>query len=263
MFIEWSEQLEIGDPVVDSEHRYLVQLIVNLHERYKIGNIPESLADVFAHLAMYVKSHFENEEKLMEAIGYPRLEEHRKQHRNLVAQAVELTEQYMDGSETITEETINFLKDWAVTHIADSDMKIRKFLKGERPPELTMIPAFAIRSGSEFKKCSLCGKIWETFDDLKADNEIELRGCQLDMTNHLYNLILFNCSCNTTLGMFISEFMPQTDIPFVINEHADTNLRPAYCLKKGGSNCLEKCACAYTSQILDALGKGQRGEVVE
>lgn len=263
MFLEWSEQLEIGDPVVDSEHRYLIQLIVNLHEQYNRDNLSSSLAHVFTHLAMYVKIHFENEEKLMEAIGYPDLEEHRKLHQDLVEQAVELSEQYMDGSETITVETINFLKKWAISHIIDSDMKIRHFLKGRRPPELNTVPAFAIRSGAEFKKCSFCGKIWKTFYNLIADDDILLKGCQLDMTNHLYNLIMFNCSCDTTLAMFLKEFITQTDIPFVINEHEDINHRPEYCLKKNNSICLERCACAYTSQILSAIGNGQHGEIVE
>ena len=264
MPLGWSKQLEIGDPVVDSEHRYLFQLIVNLHEQYKRGKMPESLANLFTHLAMYVKTHFENEEKLMEAIGYPGLEEHRKQHLDLVEQAVELSEQYMDGSNTITDETINFLRFWAVTHIADTDMKIRKFLKDQRPPDLSLVPAFAIRSGAEFKKCTFCGKTWETFDALKADKGVVLKGCKLDKTYHLYNLIMFNCGCDTTLAMLIKEFITQTDITFVINEHVDNSKRPEYCLKKGSSGkCLEKCACLYTGQILDAIGKGQRGEISE
>lgn len=263
MPLQWSDQLEIGDPIVDSEHRYLVQLIVNLHEQYTSGKVPEKLAGVFTHLAMYVKTHFENEEKLMEAVGYPELEQHRELHRGLVSQAVELSEQYMDGSETISEEVISFLESWAVDHISDSDMKIGKFLRGKPIPDLNLVPAFAIRSGSEFKKCTFCGKTWDTFEDLKSDDEIVLKGCQLDQSNHLYNLILFDCGCETTLGMFINEFMTRTDIPFVINEREDTSRRPDYCLRNVGDECLPKCACAYTGQILDALGKGRRGEIVE
>lgn len=255
MVLEWKEQLEIGDPEIDSEHRYLVQLIVNLHEQYAKGKVPESLAAVFQHLVKYVKTHFDNEERLMEAIGYPGLEEQRKQHRDLVAQAVELLEQYMEGSDTVTGETISFLKNWALDHIARTDMKIRPFLQGKRSPDLTRVPAFAVRSGSEFKKCTFCGKIWKTFDDLKADSTIVLKGCQLDMTNHLYNLIMFNCSCDTTLAILIKEFMTRTDIPFVINEHADVSRRPSYCLKKDGA-CQKRCACTYTGRILDALGQG-------
>lgn len=256
MFIEWSESLEIGDPVVDSEHRYMVHLINNLHEQYIGGTLGGSLAKVFTHLAQYVRVHFENEESLMAAIGYPDLQKHRKEHRQLLEQSMALSEKYLDGSGTVTEETLIFLKEWAVNHISDSDMKIRQYFKGQRPSELTSIPAFANSSDTEFKKCTFCGKTWRTFEDLKNDNSKTLKGCQLDQTNHLYNLIMFNCSCNTTLAMFLKEFVPQADIPFVINEHNDSSRRPSWCLiADSESPCLEKCACAYTIQILEALGQ--------
>ncbi len=255
MFLDWSEKLEIGDPMVDSEHRYLVQLINNLHQQYEVGRLSGSLAKVFTHLAKYVNGHFKNEEALMASIGYPELEEHKKQHRQLVEQAIELSEKYIDGEDSVTEETIAFLKDWAVNHITGSDMKIRAFLKGARPPELTDTPAFADPAGADFKKCTLCGKSWRTFDDLKNDDGKVVIGCQADLNNHLYNLILFNCSCDTTLAMILKEFVTQTDIPFIIGERTESEERPSYCLiTKAGSPCLEKCACAYTEKILKALG---------
>ena len=255
MFIEWSTALEIGDPVVDSEHRYLAQLINNLHEQYESGTLEGNLARVFTHLAKYVRVHFENEEALMAAVGYPELQAHQAEHRKLVEQAMALSEEYLDGSDTITEETIQFHKEWALTHISGTDMKIRDYLSGERPQHLSDIPAFANSSGPEFKKCTLCGKIWHTFDELKNDDTKVLKGCQPDLTNHLYNLVMYNCTCGTTLAMFLKEFVPHTDIPFVIDEHTDPHHRPEVCLKSDTTApCLEKCACSYTHQLLAALG---------
>jgi len=255
MFMHWSESLEIGDPVVDSEHRYLVQLINNLHEQFEAGQEGTSLAKLFTHLAKYVRVHFGNEETLMKAISFPGLAEHRVKHKELVDQTMELSEQYMEGEGCITEETVEFLKNWLLNHIAGSDMKIKEFLTGERPSSVTATPAFAAKSGSDFKVCTFCGKSWQTFDDLKNDREKVLKGLQRDSTNHLYNLIMFNCSCGTTLAMFIKEFVTQTDIPFEIEEHGGTGQRPAYCLKaEEGGLCLEKCACLYTRKILKALG---------
>ncbi len=254
MFIEWNKNLEIGDPVVDSEHRYLIQLINNFYELFEKQGFKGNFANVFTHLARYVRTHFENEESLMVAIAYPDLENHRKQHEELIEQSMELSEQYLDGSETIRKETLIFLKDWALHHISETDMKIRAFLKGERPPELTNTPAYADSSRPEFKKCTLCGKTWQTFDDLKHDSSKSLKGCQMDSTNHLYNLILFNCSCETTLAVSIRDFATKTDIPFIINKRSRSGKRPSYCLKTGKESlCLEKCACSYTQKILTAL----------
>lgn len=255
MYIVWTKELEIGDPVVDSEHRYLAELINNLHDQFEAGKEDLELAKMFSHLANYVRVHFENEEALMEAIQFPSLEEHRIKHKNLVDQALELSEQYMEGENNITVETLEFLKKWAVDHIAGTDMQIKAFLKGKRPPTLVTTPAFATHSGPEFKVCSLCGKKWHTYDDLVNDKDKELKGVQPDITNHLYNLILFNCSCGTTLGLFIKQFITQADIPFEIEEHSGDEYRPEHCLKKNQQDkpCLGKCACRYTRQILEVL----------
>jgi len=254
MLLEWNESLEIGDPVVDSEHRYLAQLINNLEEQFSAGKEGLSLAKVFTHLANYVRVHFENEEALMAAINFPGLAGHQKGHKELLEQAMDLSDRYMEGEESVTDETLEFLKNWAVDHIAVTDMRIKAFLKGNRPPSLTTTPAFADHSGPEFKVCTLCGKSWHTFDELKNDREKVLKGVQIDLTNHLYNLIFFNCSCDTTLGMFIKEFIPRTDIPFEIEEHSGEGQRPTYCLKADGDGpCLDNCACQYTWKILEAL----------
>lgn len=253
MLIEWNERLEIGHPLIDSEHRYLIRLINNLYEQYIAGKLSSHLAEVFTHLAKYVHVHFENEEALMKEIGYPELSEHQEEHRKLIDQAINLSEKFMDGSETVTDETILFLQDWALHHISESDMKIKKFLKGVHHKASHGIPAFVDEEGPEFKKCSMCGKMWHSFEELQSDSDIELLGCMIDCTNHLYNLILFNCTCHTTLGMLLKEFIPVTDFPFVIEEHTDSSDRTVYCLKDEGEPCLEKCSCRYTSQILEAL----------
>lgn len=255
MLVEWSERLELGDPVVDSEHRYLVELINNLHEQQARGALQENLARVFTHLAHYVRVHFANEEALMAAVGYPQLKEHREQHRQLLKESMALSERYMEGRGAVTEDTLAFLRAWTFDHIAESDMKIRDYWGGERPSQLTRVPAFAAHSGTAFKVCSMCGKSWRTFAELKSDKSKVMRGYQLDRTNHLYNLILFNCTCGTTLALFLKQFLPEADIPFVIDEHAEPGHRPAWCLRSApGGPCLPKCACSYTQRILEAMG---------
>lgn len=255
MPLHWTKNLEIGDPVVDSEHRYLVQLINNLNEQYTSGRAETCLTQVFNHLVNYVRVHFDNEEALMEAINYPGLQQHKMKHKELMTQAMGLSDQYLENENTITAETVAFLEKWAVEHIAEADMKIKDFLKGEKPPSLTTTPAYLGQSGSEFKKCTLCGKVWQTLEDLQNDQDKVVKGVQADMTNHLYNLILFDCSCGTTLALMIKELLVNTQIPFEIEEHDKTEKQPEYCLKrKGGERCLEKCVCKYTNQVLVSLG---------
>jgi len=254
VLIPLSQLVEIGDPLVDSEHRYLTELINNLHAQYEEGKEAFDLNVVFTHLTKYIRVHFRNEEALMQAIGYPQLREHRQLHEKLVQQFVELGEEYLDGSDSAEDDMFAFLKEWWMGHIGVTDPTMTPYLGKERPDGLEVRPAFAGDAGPDFKKCTMCGNTWHTFEDLAADKTKTLRGCQIDLTNHLYNLIMFNCSCDTTLAVFVSELVTNTDIPFVITNNDDPDHRPDYCMKEDKTEpCLDKCACAYTTQVLQAL----------
>jgi len=253
MLIEWSDLVEIGDPVVDAEHRYLTQLINNLFEQHESGKEVD-LGKVFTHLTKYIRVHFDNEEALMAKIGYPQLEEHRGLHRKIIQQCMDLGEEYLDDSESVTKDMFEFLRAWWVGHIGEADTAMKPYLEGERPADLNVTPAFAGGAGPGFKKCTMCAKSWASFEELAADTSKVVKGCQIDETNHLYNLIMFNCSCDTTLAVFLSEIVTKADIPFVITDHEDPSQRPSFCMKREKRGpCLSKCACAYTRQVLDAL----------
>jgi len=256
VLIAWSKIVEIGHPVVDAEHRYLTQLINNFFDQYEAGKGHVDLSRLFTHLTKYIRVHFRNEEALMQAVDYPYFEPHRKLHERLVKQCMELSEEYLDGEEAAPEHMFAFLKEWWVGHISESDTTIQPYVDKTAPVVLDVTPAFAGDGdhGPEFKKCTMCGKVWHSFEELAADPDKIVKGCQIDLTNHLYNLIMFNCSCNTTLAMFVSELVPQTDIPFVITNNGPSVV-PSYCMKENKNEpCLDKCACSYTRQVLEALG---------
>jgi len=255
VILEWQREYAIGVPVEDTEHRYLCELINDLHDAYLKGALAGRLTEVFEHLAAYVNRHFKNEEALMKAVGYPGLAAHRKEHEALLETTVELTEGFVEGSAKITEDTMAFLKRWLLDHIAVSDQKIGDYiLKTGVVGEVELAPAFAEADASVLKKCTMCGKTWTTFAELAADDTKKLKGVQLDSTNHLYNLILFNCACGTTLALLLKDFIGKAGIPFELDEIDPGASPPAYCLQPGEQRgCLDHCACAYTSKIIEAV----------
>ena len=256
MFLQWQNELNIGVPEIDAEHRYLVALVNNLYEKISANSMEGNLTDTFVHLIRYVDRHFKNEEGLMQIAGYPALQEHQKQHESLEDRVSELAESYLTGGEHINAETMDFLKDWVTDHILKEDAKIGHFI-GDRDfsGQWDHVPAFAESSGARFKHCSYCEKEWKTFEDLENDKEISAVNCMLDQYNHFYNLILFNCSCGTTLAIQLIEFIEHGVGTFELEERNASQPRPDYCQNKGMSaECLPKCACAYTSDILKRLG---------
>lgn len=255
MLIEWESKLNVGVPVIDSEHRYLVALVNNLHDSLSADESSPDLCHLFAHLIKYVGRHFRNEEALMKAIAYPAIKEHKKQHELLEEKTSDLSELFLSEGNQVRAETMEFLRDWVFIHVMSEDQEIGAFLGGNSLPDhWQYVPAYSQPSEDVFKQCTLCKKTWETFDNLAADKTKTAVCCMADEVNDYYNLIMFNCSCGTTLAMQLAELVGNCDIPFSFTETADCESPPDYCLRTESSGrCIERCACAYANKILGLL----------
>lgn len=71
--MEWKDAYSVGNELLDSQHRQLIELVNQL-----TGETP--LSDVLEGLRRYAETHFQTEEGLLEAAEYPELEEHQKYH---------------------------------------------------------------------------------------------------------------------------------------------------------------------------------------
>lgn len=82
--IPWKQDYATGNPVVDQQHRELIDLVnlLLLADHNKEGIF--ILNDAFEALQRYVVQHFTEEEDLLEAVGSPHLEWQRKHHQILV-----------------------------------------------------------------------------------------------------------------------------------------------------------------------------------
>lgn len=67
----------------------------------------------------------------MEKLGYPCLDEHKKEHRQFVRKTAEFVDRYFEGGEDITEDLTDFLSDWFISHVLGSDMKYVPHFKKE------------------------------------------------------------------------------------------------------------------------------------
>ena len=255
MIIDWSEKLSIGIPEIDIEHKFLVALVNDFHRRVLANEPQVILAGTFSQLIRYTEKHFANEESLMRAIGFPHIKEHQEQHFDLADQANALTKIYLSGSKSIDLELLAFLKSWILHHVLVEDSKISDFLGGQPlPKDWGFTPAFSDDSSTCFKVCTLCGKEWRKFEDFADDNQIVLLDQMTDRQNHFYNLLLFNCSCGTTLAIPLFDFVKADPKNFYLEENRDQPNRPDYCLNaKSEAPCLGKCACGYTADLLDKL----------
>lgn len=84
--IEWDKKYELGVPLIDSQHKRIVELAGDLHdalsgdpERYK-GN----LEGILKALCDYTDYHFAAEERLIEKHGYAGIAAHKLAHQSFI-----------------------------------------------------------------------------------------------------------------------------------------------------------------------------------
>ena len=121
-FIVWDETFSVGFELMDNQHKELVEMVNALFAACKLGAVAADLAYLRTiNRAMeYAKTHFSDEEKYMSQVGYPKLDEHKKQHEEFVAKIMKSLKLFEEGN-TEPIEMANFLKYWLLNHIAVSD----------------------------------------------------------------------------------------------------------------------------------------------
>lgn len=128
-YLQWTENLSVGVPRMDDHHKKLVDLINRVFDAMS-GDASSAVDPVLAELLDYTRYHFSEEEKLLEARGYPELEEHREVHRAMVAEVVEMrARRQVDPASVTAAETLDFLSKWLMRHIIGKDLRYRSYVE--------------------------------------------------------------------------------------------------------------------------------------
>lgn len=127
--MSWRDEYRVGVTQIDSEHQYLFALVNEFYDKLAGGSVRPQVLFVLNRLIAYAEQHFQHEEALMSQCSYPRLEQHKVLHENLVATIFELNEKLSAGIGSIGVETPRFLKSWLIDHIVREDMDIGDYMQ--------------------------------------------------------------------------------------------------------------------------------------
>jgi hemerythrin len=117
--IEWTNDLILGIPEIDEQHKQIVDYINKLVDVR--GNPDRKVTEeVVSELIGYTVSHFGFEESLMEQANYSYIEPHKRIHRLFEKRVKHYAERFVHGEE-ITEELIQMLYNWLIGHIRAED----------------------------------------------------------------------------------------------------------------------------------------------
>lgn len=130
--LEWSKDYLVGIDRIDLEHEAFFSLIRDFHlARVKHASKRE-FQNMLEEIGLYAKFHFRSEENLMEALGYPGLEAHRRKHWDLIESLSNIMLAYTIDSAT-PERIEEFLVNWFLEHTSREDRKIAEFKAANSP----------------------------------------------------------------------------------------------------------------------------------
>ena len=129
-FMQWTEMLTIDGATVDEQHRGLFDAVNAFHDAVAQGHESDVVARTLDFLRSYGEQHFADEERVLAAASYLRLDQHRRQHRQFLDQVAAFRGQLLDSGSGLGHSMSQFLGSWLVNHIMVADKAYAAFLRG-------------------------------------------------------------------------------------------------------------------------------------
>ena len=126
--IQWTEKISVNNEKIDNQHKKLIELTNDLILHSNATPNSKIVNETLYELLKYTKYHFHDEEELMENFNYPKLEEHKKAHKDFVYQIVMFCNDVSEGKATVTNEILNFLTRWLIQHTSIDDQDYKKYI---------------------------------------------------------------------------------------------------------------------------------------
>jgi len=130
--IAWRRQLSVGQPSIDEDHKHLIAYLNDLDAALgaEVYN-PARVAKTLMKLLEYTQQHFRREERMMELVHYPKIEEHKHQHAEAVKAISDLSNTFArEPSHANGERIYAFAAHWLVHHIIMQDTQLTPYVRG-------------------------------------------------------------------------------------------------------------------------------------
>lgn len=132
--MEWSDDLRIGVPAMDADHKDLFRLCNDFIDAVHAQSPAAALAVSMSAVVERLRRHFQVEEDMLDRHGYPSLAAHRAEHDRLLANAERLMARWPaaendEAWKHLVLETAEYLHRWLKDHVSVNDRPYTPFLK--------------------------------------------------------------------------------------------------------------------------------------
>ena len=128
--------VDVGVDRFNHDHQRLLFYVIEFnklakrfHDREPYEDEWDQINAIFPRLENYTKDHFNAEEELFRKHDYPQLEQHCKQHDNLLQNLQNLKNGIEARQYAQITDLDSFLLDWLIGHINRDDLQYRSFFK--------------------------------------------------------------------------------------------------------------------------------------
>lgn len=127
MYSEWTDQLAVHNPTIDSQHKALFELISKFENAVTRGQESE-LQQLFDELYSYTDYHFSEEENMFRKTAFPLIEAHIKEHKMFLREVLQFKRYFKQPDPQILVDLLNFFKKWLTSHIMVEDQRYAPYL---------------------------------------------------------------------------------------------------------------------------------------
>lgn len=134
MAVAWTEDLSVGVPEIDIQHRELFARVDMLLDACNQGKGKQEVGHLLGFLEDYVLTHFAVEERLMIDRVYPAFREHKAEHDYFISQLNQLKFKFRaDGAAVnVVLLAVNVSVSWLQNHIRKTDKAVGRFIEDAR-----------------------------------------------------------------------------------------------------------------------------------
>ena len=115
-------------PLLEKEHQQLIDLLDALDKCISTGNSANKVDKYLSDFVALAEEHFKNEEAIMETYKYPEINDHEKEHADLLEQLFLLKNKLDNGYTPFGKDYMQLLRNWLDEHLFDADNKLEEFL---------------------------------------------------------------------------------------------------------------------------------------
>ena len=126
--LTWNHACSVDVRAMDDQHGILMDTVNELRLALVRGGGREQVGELLDRLIEFTRMHFWSEEQLMEQTAFPGLQQHRAEHRRMLAQMLQSAHCLQHGQEVAMRAMLCALRDGYIEHIEGLDREYGPWL---------------------------------------------------------------------------------------------------------------------------------------